>query len=281
MANTFLAAQGHTSWARAWSRPSSWRTRRDHGRGTTAPHAARPADRRRGRRAGPHRRRSTRSSRSTRCPRTGRWWTSVRRRSRVPPGRSSAAKTIFWNGPMGVFEIAAVRARARMPWPRPRRRTAGGRGHRGRRRGLGRRGPAAGARREDDPCLHRRRGLPRVPRGAETLPGVGRPAGSDVEHRAVTDRAIRRVDAPRDPRLAGQPDGRGGGRARRRDGGDGGRSQRAPSTGAHEAVELRDGDRPATAARGCCEAVANVNDDDRGRGGRSRRAPTRPPWTSC
>ena len=48
---------------------------------------------------------STRSCRSTRSPTRGRPWTSGRRRPRRSRRRSSRRKTVFWNGPLGVFEV--------------------------------------------------------------------------------------------------------------------------------------------------------------------------------
>ena len=45
--------------------------------------------------------------------------TSVRAPCAPMPMRWRDAKTVVWNGPMGVFEIDAVRARARWRWRRP------------------------------------------------------------------------------------------------------------------------------------------------------------------
>ncbi len=84
----------------------------------------------------------------------------------------SDVRTVFWNGPLGVFEIPSfahgTKAVARFLADR----ADGGRdGHRRRRR-LGRRGDPAGSGRPDDAHLDRRRRVARVPRGP-------RPAGRD------------------------------------------------------------------------------------------------------
>ena len=66
----------------------------------------RPADRRRGRRRRSPPTATRRRWPSTRSRTAGRGWTSARSRSRRSPRSSAGAKTVFWNGPMGVFEMA-------------------------------------------------------------------------------------------------------------------------------------------------------------------------------
>ena len=63
-----------------------------------------------------HRGRS-RSTAST-CPTAGWGSTSGRSPPSATPTSIEDAGTVFWNGPMGAFELAAVRGRARAPWPR-------------------------------------------------------------------------------------------------------------------------------------------------------------------
>ena len=76
------------------------------------------------------------------------------------------ARTVFWNGPMGVFELAPLRRGHPRGRPGPHRGHRSRRPHRRRRRRLGRRGPQARLRREGvRPHLDRRRRQPRVPRG--------------------------------------------------------------------------------------------------------------------
>ena len=132
---------------------------------------------------------------------------SVRRRG------SRRAQTVFWNGPMGVFEMAAVRrghARAwRSAWP------AVSGAHRGRRRRLGRRGHAGRARRRDHPRVDRRRRLARVRRGQDA-PGR-RGAASEAAHGrgARSSPATGRCTRPR-PRALRSPRARRGATRRRR-----------------------------------------------------------------
>ena len=114
---------------------------------------------------------------------------------------------------------------------------------------------------------HRRRRLARVPRGPRAArcrrvldrgstgrrarPGAARRRRTRrVEHR---DRARRRA---RDPRFARQPDRRGRRRARRRLASGGRPCRPGASTGAHEAVELRDGDKGRFGGKGVLQAVA-------------------------
>ena len=59
----------------------------------------------------------------------------------------------------------------------------------------------------------------------------------------MTETEIVAICAPPDPRQPGQPDGRGRGRARRRRASAARRCRPGASTGAREAIELRDGDR--------------------------------------
>ena len=72
---------------------------------------------------------------------------------------------------------------------------------------------------------------------------------------------ISRVQRPSDPRLARQPDGRGRGAARLRRASGGRRCRPARRTGAHEALELRDGDPRRYGGKGVLKAVANVKDE--------------------
>ena len=74
-----------------------------------------------------------------------------------------AAKTVVWNGPMGVFETPPF-DQARSAWrarSRPRRSAARSRG---RRRRFGGRGRGGRAREQGDPRLDRRRRVARIPR---------------------------------------------------------------------------------------------------------------------
>ena len=86
----------------------------------------------------------------------------------------------------------------------------------------------------------------------------GHPGGSASKDPSWPDR--RRI-RPRDPRLPGQPDRRGRGPPRRRQPWPARRCPSGASTGAFEAVELRDGDAAATAARASSKAVLAVIDE--------------------
>ena len=105
---------------------------------------ARAADRHRGRAAVRRGRAADRWSPPTRSPRT-RWaWTSARRPRELFAAKLADAKTVFWNGPMGVFEFPRVRG----GHPGGRRGAhQGRRAHRGRRRRLGGGGAVVRARR--------------------------------------------------------------------------------------------------------------------------------------
>ena len=217
-----------------------------------------------------------------------------RRRRQGEPGphgrtRSSDAKTVFWNGPLGVFEIPSfahgTNAVARMLADRADAGATivvGG-------------GDSvaavdqAGPRRADDPHLDRRRRVARVPRGPRAAghhrpPG---PAGAGEEGRreepaakkptrhasrrdqaAVTTKSetprvsltIDLIDAREILDSRGNPtvevdvilDDGAVGRAAVPSG---------ASTGAHEAVELRDGDKARYGGKGVLKAVSNVTDE--------------------
>ena len=73
----------------------------------------RAADRRRGRRRVRGRRRRTTSCPPTRSRPTGWAWTSARSRRGCSPSALADASTVFWNGPMGVFEMAPFAAGTR------------------------------------------------------------------------------------------------------------------------------------------------------------------------
>ena len=108
----------------------------------------------------------------------------------------------------------------------------------------------------------------------KTLPGVAALLPADAEitfPRRTHDHAHRGRHRPRDPRLARQPDRRG----RRLPDGRRGRDARScpsgASTGAHEAVELRDGDAARYGGKGVLTAVAPRQRDDPAGAARDRR----------
>ena len=119
------------------------------------------------------RRRSRASYPPTRSRPTRSASTSARSRRAAFAAALADARTVFWNGPMGVFEVDAVRR------GHPGRRRGADQGRRalgGRRRRLrGRRAHARLRRGRVRPHLHRRRRQPRVPRGqgAPRHPGPG------------------------------------------------------------------------------------------------------------
>ena len=144
-----------------------------------------------GRRAHPHRGRPTRSRTA------GRAWTSARTRSAAFAEVLAGARTVFWNGPMGVFELA--------PFAEGTRGVAqaiidGGRVQRGRRRRLrGRRAGARPGRGRLLAHLHRRRRVAGVPGGQG--PARRRRPGEAADGRARRAADRRQLeDEPQPPR---------------------------------------------------------------------------------
>ena len=202
------------------------------------------------------------------------------------------AKTVFWNGPLGVFEIpsfahgtqAVARFLADAAEHGATVVVGGGDSVAADR--------AAGPGRQDDPHLDRRRRVARVPRGPRAArhrrPSTGcdrqaasNEAGGSERPRRLT--IIELIDAREILDSRGNPtvevdvvlDDGSVGRAAVPSG---------ASTGAHEAVELRDGDKARYGGKGVLTAVAQRHRPHRaraarpgrGRPGRHRRAAHRP-----
>ena len=118
---------------------------------------------------GARRRRAPGRSRSTRSPPTR--WRSTSGPRTVESYRRvlAAARTVFWNGPMGVFEKPKFAAGTRRDRARARRQQA--RADRGRRRRLGRGDRAGRPRRQGHPRVDRRRRSLEFVQGLD-LPGI-------------------------------------------------------------------------------------------------------------
>ena len=110
MCFTFLKAQGHEVGTSLLEEDMVETCRNLLERARRQDHAA-------GRRGGRGRVRPGRRARHGAAPTPSRpparAWTSARRRWPASPPRCRQAKTIFWNGPMGVFEMAAFAAGTR------------------------------------------------------------------------------------------------------------------------------------------------------------------------
>ena len=231
MANTFLLAQGkpvgkslleHDRLDDAQAR--SWPRRRSAG-------PASPADRRRRRQGGHARRRAQDRSSRRRSRPAGSASTSGKQSLANFEAALADAKTVIWNGPLGVFEVPTFGDGTKQHRAVARREGRGRRDGRRRRRRLDRGRDPAGPRRQDDPHQHRRRRLARVPRGprAARYRPSSRTASPPGARRDRHDHRLRRRAG--DPGLARQPDRRGRGRARRRLGGPGGRAVRGVDRG--------------------------------------------------
>ena len=190
MTYTFLKAQGHaTGKSRCRGRqarrgPAPARTGRRQARPaastTWSPTAPDGVGRDQGRR------------RARTSPTAGSAWTSARRPSPPTATIIKPAGTVVWNGPMGKFEDEPFRQgtsrRSPRRWP-----TRRGDGRRRRRDRRGRR--AVRLRRQGDPCLDRRRRLPRVPRrkNVQLAEGHSRSLMKSIA-RGVGSRLTRPVD---------------------------------------------------------------------------------------
>ena len=185
---------------------------------------------------------------------------------RDPRGASPTSKTVFWNGPLGVFEIPSfahgTNAMARLLADAGRAR----RDRRRRRRRLGRGRRPAGPRRQDDPHLDRRRRLARVPRGPRAA-RRDRPARSPSRQRRRPRRerhaSTSSTRARSSIRAATRPSRSTSSSTTARSAGR--RCRRAPRPAPTRPSSCATATRPATAARACCTAVINVIDTHRAR----------------
>ena len=215
MAFTFLAARGIAVGrveARGRRRPGG-RPAGD-GRRRRARLRARAAERRRHRRA----RRGRRADAGGRRRRDSRRVDGPRHRARddgaLYARRLEAARTIFWNGPMGVFELAPFAAGTLAVAHA----VADVGRHLGRRRrGLGRGGEPGRRRRSHHPRLDRRRCGARAGRRAHAAGCRGARGGRRHEQAPVRRRQLEDAqDRSRGGRLRGSPGGVRAGERRRR-----------------------------------------------------------------